>query len=64
MTDPFATQIIFATMAEPQSGEAQLAGVRGGPMRCTEQIIAASAPSGRSREAQLVGVGPHEKTRQ
>lgn len=31
-------------------------------MRNTQQIIAASTPSGESREAQLVGVGPHEKT--
>jgi hypothetical protein len=26
MTDPFAKQIIFATMAEPQTSEAQVAG--------------------------------------
>lgn len=32
-------------------------------MTCTKQITAASTPSGGSREAQLVGVGPHEKTK-
>ena len=29
-------------------------------MSPTKQIIAASTPSGESREVQLVGVGPHE----
>jgi hypothetical protein len=33
-------------------------------MSRTKQIIAASTPSGTSREGQLVGVGPHEKTKQ
>jgi hypothetical protein len=33
-------------------------------MSCAKQIAAASTPSGVSREAQLVGVGPHEKTKQ
>jgi hypothetical protein len=33
-------------------------------MNGTKQIIAASTPSGASREVQLVGVGPHEKTKQ
>jgi hypothetical protein len=31
-------------------------------MSDTQQIIAARTPSGESREAQLVGVGPREKT--
>jgi hypothetical protein len=30
----------------------------------TKQIVAASAPSGASREAQLAGVGPREETKQ
>jgi hypothetical protein len=33
-------------------------------MKCTQQIVAARTPSGGSGEVQLVGVGPHERTRQ
>jgi hypothetical protein len=32
-------------------------------MSRTKQIIAASTPSGGGREVQLVGVGPHEKSK-
>ena len=32
-------------------------------MSLTEQVTGATTPSGESREVQLVGVGPHEKTK-
>jgi hypothetical protein len=42
MTEQFTEQIIVATMAEPQSGEAQVAGVATAPQRGSR--VGAPAP--------------------